>query len=160
MTWDTTVRKRILAPTRSASYPPQQDPSQNSFLIHVENIKKTENLARNQNPYEFEFVSKALYHIISIIKTRLKSHENDIDGDTNGKRKKSMECTKNKGIVDRGKMKSWDENSMQMQCNSMVNCRETKGFVGFSFGDSENVFTSGWVRRRCYKVQNAGRTFL
>lgn len=151
MTWDTTVRKRILAPTRSASYPPQQDPSQNSFLIHVENIKKTENPARNQNPYEFEFVSKTLYHIISIIKTRLKSHENDIDGD---------ERTKNKGIVDRGKMKSWDENSMQMQCNSMLICRGTKGLVGFSFGDSENVFTSGWVRRRCFRIQNAGRTFV
>lgn len=87
-----------------------------------------------------------LYHIISIIKTSLKSYENDIDGDdTNVKRKKSMECTKNKGIVDRGKMKSWDENSMQMQCNSMLICRETKGLVGFSFGDSENVFTSGWL---------------
>lgn len=100
------------------------------------------------------------YHIISIIKTSLKSYENDIDGDTSVKRKKSMECTKNKGIVDRGKMKSWDENSMQMQCNSMLICRETKGLVGFSFGDSENVFTRGWVRPRCYKIQNAGRTFL
>lgn len=71
-----------------------------------------------------------LYHIISILKTSLESYENDIDGDTNGKKGRNRwNARKNQGIVGRGKMESWAEDSMQMQCNWMLICRGTKGLV-------------------------------